>query len=89
MYAIRSYYDNEIILKFNDTKDKSIVIPLAGKLTELQSLGNKNKELNKDEMSVDGENYKLVIYNISAQKNRQDSVYKINDFNAHLYYKKP
>lgn len=84
-----TFENNEITLKFNDTKDKSIVIPLAGKLTELQSLGNKNKELNKDEMSVDGENYKLVIYNISAQKNRQDSVYKINDFNAHLYYKKP
>lgn len=84
---------NIITMKFTNKKDSDIVIPLENKLAELQKLtfGKKNNELNKEEMSITGENYRLVFYNISAQKNNSDADYnyKINNFDAHLYYKQP
>jgi len=83
--------NNTIVVRFKGNINKAVVIPLDSKLKELNALStkNKNQDFDKTQMTIDGENFKLLIYSISAQYKEVKSTFKINDFKAHLFYKVP
>ena len=80
---------NQIKLVKSKSNEQLILIPLEPKMKQLlnESQKNRNKEFTTAEMTMDGVNYKLVIYSISAQYDEITNKYTINNFDAHLYYK--
>ena len=80
---------NQIKLIKSKSNEQLILIPLEPKMKQLlnESQKNGNKEFTQSEMTMEGTNYKLVIYSISAQYDEMANKYKINNCDAHLYYK--
>jgi hypothetical protein len=90
------YEDENVVLKVNgavvsvQTKtqpSRQITIPLEYKLQQFVNAGTeKRNKYTKDEMTLNGTNYRMIIVSVSGNYNRKTRLYHIGHLKAYLMY---
>jgi hypothetical protein len=82
---------NQLNLQQLKPKAGELIIPIEPLIKQLmvENQKNKEKEYSKKELTISGEDYQFVIYSISVQYDEAINEYKINNLDAHLFYRIP
>ena len=82
-----NYLNNSIEISDSKDKNKPITIPLKSKIKDLMKWDKKQKPYSTSVMTIDGQNYKLLINNITGFYYQNSDSVTITEMSASLFLK--